>query len=53
MSIPSFERGWDHYQRAIPPRIQVLEIRDRLAPEVGPIAWLFFEREERYERDRG
>ena len=52
MSIPSFERGWDHNQRAIPPRIRVLEIRDRLAPEAGRIAWVFFEREERYERDR-
>ena len=52
MSIPSFDRGWDHTQQAIAPRIQVLEIRDRLAPKAPPIAWLFFEREERYERDQ-
>ena len=52
MSIPSFDRGWDHTQQAIAPRIQVIEIRDRLAPKAPPIAWLFFEREERYEQDQ-
>lgn len=49
MTIPSFQTNWHRASRS-KPRIYVLEVRKRNAPDSTPIAWLLIEREETVER---
>lgn len=50
MTLPSFDQDWINGKRC-KPRICVLEIRNREKPESEPIAWLFIERQETYQKD--
>jgi GNAT superfamily N-acetyltransferase len=50
MTIPSFQSRWQNGNR-VKPRIYMLEVRRRKAPDSAPIAWLLIEREETVVRD--
>jgi hypothetical protein len=45
MILPAFKTQWDN-SRTIKPRMQILEVRDRDAPDAEPLALLLIEREE-------
>lgn len=52
MSLPSMQARWSE-GGYLKPKIQILEVRDRLTPKGSPIARLMVEREEHYRFDNG
>lgn len=51
MALPAFDNGWRHEKEKIKPRICMLEVMDRNTASDEPIARLFVERQESYQRD--
>lgn len=51
MALPAFDNDWRHEKEKIKPRICMLEVMDRNTASGEPIARLFVERQESYQRD--